>query len=339
MIYFSIFPSKLVHTLLYYIEPLYILEFLKLFPYLIDDDEFWKNKVKHNYPDVFIVNLPLHYYKKLYMRLANYHHCDVEYAIEFPDFPVDIDLRMINHFTKDREKLMELSKEVNSIYDLYSEAKCRFQKMRDIYYEKVKPIIVSVRDTHDQLQKLLHKTTDDIVTIDSKHEICYTFYMVTIDEEFLKSLNHIDFYSVQPELLRIKKFVDLVNDKYGSQGLIKCYKSGLMVNEIIPAHGTSVGIKWDSNSEVPDAIYWIDLDQILLRKTIRLALPVFVSRMLDDDFTIDDCSRLYSVPFQFVGKSVSSSSSSCSSSSSSSSSDSESSSYCEDFFLRKHRAY
>src|SRR5581483_6082074 len=93
--YFSSLPLDICETLTYYIHPLYILEVFKLdcFSSLINNEKFWKNKLKHNHPDIYSDVFPLYYCKNMCMKLALANVYDLQMTINAPhhskDFNID----------------------------------------------------------------------------------------------------------------------------------------------------------------------------------------------------------------------------------------------------------
>ena len=296
MSYLSQLPVEICETLSYYIEPLYIFEILKLdcFASLVSNDKFWKNRLKHNFPDIFIDTLSTKLYKELCIKMSIEELHTLELTITNPlVYEMDkVEKNLYHDLVVHKSQLVDLSKEVDYAHKLYMKALDKFRRAEKSYNEKTVPIINTVQSATRKLYEFL-----DVSARNNGD-----FYSIAVDEGFMQQLKFNYLYMNTTDNLRqIKELADLVSISYGSQKLIKHYKTGQMVDKIIVDHGVGIGIQWShSVLETPDIIFWIDFKECVLRKTIGPYLPYFLEGTLNEKFTLEDYQRLYNVPFTFA---------------------------------------
>lgn len=327
MSYLSRLPCELCESLTYYIDPLYVSEVFKLecFSNLINSDRFWKNKIKHNYSKFFCDDFPLNYYRKLYIKLAQSQLYDLETTVSNPCHSklVKSDISPFEDVNDHFTPLLILSQELENARKVYKEVQHKFHAAERLYKMQVSSRITSIQTACNSLK-------DFYSPGDKKLSIVYKFYEVIINTEELDYIRTtiddrtivdeiFQCWDLESDLLRVKKFINIINKRYGSKNLIKCYGTDEVINNVPIEHGIGIAFKFE-NEELHKAIYWIDLDEMSLCETNSTSLPYFIMRLFNDESEIINCQTLYNVPFSFVNKIHDCS---CSNSSSESSSDDE----------------
>lgn len=324
MSYLSQLPIELCESLAYYVDPLYASDVFKLecFTNLINSDRFWKNKIKHNYSELFCDDFPLNYYRKLYIKLAQLKLYNLEETISNPCHK-KLDKSNISPFEDVNDNftpLLILSQELENARKIYKEAQHNFYEAERLYKTQVSSRITSIRNASNSLKNFYSSDNGTLSIVYKFYEIIINteeldHIRITLEDQILNCWN----WNLESNLLQVKKFVTTVNERYGPKKLIKCYSTGEIVNNVAIEHGIGIAFRLE-NEELHKTIYWIDLDEVSLCETDSRSLPYFLRRLFHDASEMTDCQKLYNVPFSFTNNTCNCS---CSSSSSSSESSDE----------------
>lgn len=299
MSYLNQLPIELCESLSYYIDPLYMVEVFKLecFSTLVANDKFWKNKVKNNFTQYYSDNLPLDYYKKLYVRLAYLQLNDLKLTIMDPKCKKihNQDLSEFQGLETLAAPLLALNKELDDLKIVYKKLQRKIKEANNIYKTQVESMVNAIVKKSEEL-KLSYD--HDVVP-------AYKFYEIVVDNDFLNQLasyeKHVDgmcCFDEESDIIHLNQVLNSINEKYGSQSMMKYYGTGEMVNRIMAEHCVAIGLRL-TTEDVPNVIYWVDLRAPRIMSTTERRIPYFVHDSLNKSMIDQDLQILYNAPFEF----------------------------------------
>jgi hypothetical protein len=318
---------------------------LKCCKTFINNDLFWKNKMRCNYPLSFIDDLLLWYYKKLYrtraqndLRQLEHLLCETDYVLH-PH--IKVDLTLLGEFQEDRVKVEKARAEVKLAQQLYSIARDKLSEEKRLYSEKISTTKTKIHALHDCFDSLHQNENDtkESKLFSNEFSVAYKYYEINVksdDESLIRlkqlhpeiaiTIDHSHCYRYYDYSLplydSIADLIKYVNETYGPTHQITLSNINSHVDRVVPDHGVGIGFRFN-DERIPKFICWLNLNEGKMIVEESLRIPRFICYKDDDHTDRDKYKRLYNVQFDLRGYACSCDSSCDSSHNSPCTSDSE----------------